>query len=67
MCIDVICQECIIIYSIYFYLFYFCNFIVVNLFILNAQMLRCWGITIRFLDGKRTLQWYYCAVFIICW
>ena len=50
--------------NILFHLFLFILFlwfIVVNLFILNAQMLRCWGITIRFWDGKRTMHWYYCA------
>ena len=40
-------------YPIYFYLVFFCNFIVVSLLcILKTQMLWCWGIIIRFLDGK---------------
>ena len=45
----------------------FCNLIVVNLFILKAKVLRCWGITIKFIDGKGTLHWCYCTVFIIYW
>ena len=44
--------------NILFHLFLFFFIFVISLllfyFMCNAQMMRCWGITIRFLNGKRT-------------